>query len=52
MGGEEYAGHSEDEEALSQGTVSLLNISISDNEDTHKATVCEAVCKSDIQYGN
>ena len=26
VGGEEDAGHSEDEEALSQGTVSLLNI--------------------------
>ena len=52
MGGEEDAGHSEDEEALSQGTVSLLDISTSDNEDAHKATVHEAVCKSDIQYGN
>ena len=51
-GGEEDAGHSEDEEALSQGIVSLLDISTSDNEDAHKATVHEAVCKSDIQYGN
>ena len=52
VGGEEDAGHSEDEEALSQGTVSLLNISTSDNEDAHKATMHEAACKSDVQYGN
>ena len=51
-GGEEDTGHSEDKEALSQGTVSLLDISTSDNEDAHKATVCEAACKSNIQYGN
>ena len=52
MGGEEDAGHSEDEEALSQGTVSLLDISTSNNEDAHKATVHKAACKSNIQYGN
>ena len=51
-GGEEDAGHLEDRDALSQGTVSLLNISTSDNEDTHKATVQEAACMSDVQYGN
>ena len=38
MGGEEDAGHLEDEETLSQGTVSLLDISTSDNEDARKAT--------------
>ena len=52
VGGEEDAGHLEDEEALSQSTVSLLNISTSDNEDARKATACEAARKSDIQYGN
>ena len=52
VGGEEDAGHLEDEETLSQGTVSLLDISTSDNEDTRKATACEAAHKSDVQYGN
>ena len=47
----EDADHSEDEEALSQGMVSLLNISILDNEEAHKAAVHETVCKSDVQYG-
>ena len=51
-GGEEDAGHSEDEEALSQGTVSLLDISTSDNEDACKAAACEAAHKSNVQYGN
>ena len=51
-GREEEAGHLEDEEALSQSTVSLLDISTSDNEDAHKAIMHEAACKSDIQYGN
>ena len=52
VGGEENAGHSEDKEALSQVTVSLLDISTSNNEDTRKATACETACKSNIQYGN
>ena len=51
VGGED-AGHSEDEEALLQGMVSLPNISTSDNEEVHKATACKTACKSDIQYGN
>ena len=38
--------------ALSQGTMSLLDISTSKNEDARKATAYEAVHKSDIQYGN
>ena len=46
--GGEDADHSEDEEALSQGTVSLLDISKSDNE---KAAACEMVHKSNVQYG-
>ena len=50
VGGED-AGHSEDEEALSQGTVSLLDISTSDNEEACKAAAHETACKSDIQYG-
>ena len=32
--------------------MSLLDISTSDNEDACKATVHEAACKSNIQYGN
>ena len=31
---------SDDEETLSQGTVSSLDISNSDNEETHKAAAC------------
>ena len=48
----EEADHSEDEEAQSQGTVSLLNISTSDNEEACKAIAHKAAHKSDIQYGN
>ena len=50
VGGED-AGHLEDEEALSQGMVSLLNVSTSDNKEAHKAAAHETVCKSGIQYG-
>ena len=49
--GGEDAGHLEDEEALLQGTVSLLDISNLDNEEAHKAAACETACKSDVQYG-
>ena len=49
---EEDVPYSDDEANLSQGTLSLPDISASDNEDTHKAIVCETVCKSDIQYSN
>ena len=49
--GGEDADHLEDEEALSQGTASLLNISNSDNEEAHKAAVRKTVCKSNVQYG-
>ena len=52
VGGEEDASHSDDKETLSQGTVSLLDISTSDNEDACKAIMCEAAHKSNIQYGN
>ena len=51
-GGEEDTGHLDDEETLSQGTVSSLDISTSDNEDACKAITHEAAHKSDIQYGN
>ena len=49
--GGEDAGHLEDEEALLQGIVSLLNISNSDNEEARKAAACETARKSDVQYG-
>ena len=49
--GEEDAGHSEDEEALLQGMVSLLDISASDNEEAHKATAHVTAHKSNVQYG-
>ena len=49
--GGEDAGHSEDEEALLQDMVSLLDISTSDNEEACKAAACETMHKSDIQYG-
>ena len=40
----------DDEETLSQGTVSLLNISNSDNEETCKAAAHEKAHKSDVRY--
>ena len=50
--GEEDAPHLDDEENLSQGNVSLPNISASDNEDTHKTIGHKTAWKSDVQYGN
>ena len=47
---EEEEDGSDDEEALSQGTVSLLDISNSDNEETHKAAAHEKAHKSDVRY--
>ena len=49
-GDEEEEGSLDDEEMLSQGTVSLLNISNSDNEEPRKAAVHKKACKSDILY--
>ena len=49
---EEDAPHSDNEANMSQGTLSLPDISASDDEDTRKAIVHEAMWKSDIQYGN
>ena len=53
--GGEDAGHLEVEEALLQGTVSLLDTSTSNNEEARKAavheTVCETAHKSNVQYG-
>ena len=48
--GEEDAGHLEDEEALLQSTVSLLDISTSDNEEARKAAARETAHKSNVQY--
>ena len=48
--GEEDKGPSDDEEAQSQGTVSLLDISNSDNEEARKATAHEKARKSDVQF--
>ena len=47
---EEEEGPLDDEEALSQGTVSLLDISNSDNKEACKATVHKKACKSDVQF--
>ena len=47
---EEEEGSSDDEETLSQGMVSLLDISNSNNEETHKAAVCKKVHKSNVLY--
>ena len=52
MHGEEDAPHSDNRANLSQDTFSLPDISASDDENTHKAVVCEAVQKSDVQYSN
>ena len=48
--GGEDTGHLKDE-ALLQGTVSLLDNSTSDNEEARKATAHETARKSDVQYG-
>ena len=50
--GEEDVGHLDDEDTLSQGTVSLPDISASNSEDARKAIACKATHKSDVQYGN
>ena len=47
---EEDESHSDDKEAMSQGTVSLLNISNSDNEEARKTTAHEKVWKSYVQF--
>ena len=47
---EEDEGPSNDKEAQSQGTVSLLDISNSDNEEARKAAAHEKVHKSDVQF--
>ena len=48
---EEDAPHLDDEANLSQGMMSLPNISASD-EDTRKAIARKAAWQSDVQYGN
>ena len=47
---EEDEGPSDDEEAQLQKTVSLLDISNSDNEEARKAAAYKKVCKSDVQF--
>ena len=49
---EEDVPHSDNEVNLSQGTLSLPDISASNEEDARKAIVCEVAWKSDIQYGH
>ena len=49
---EEDAPHSDNEESLSRGTVSLPDISASNDEDTRKVIAHETMQKSDVQYGN
>ena len=49
--GEEDTLHSDDDVNLSQGTLSLTNISASDDEDAYKAVAHETAWKSDVQYG-
>ena len=52
MVGEEDGPHLNNEETLSQGTVSLPDITASDDEDTRKAVVHKTAHKSDVLYGN
>ena len=47
---EEDEGYSDDKQAMSQGTVSLLDISNSDNEEACKAAAHDKVHKSDVQF--
>ena len=47
---EEEEISSDDEEMLSQGTVSSLDISNSDNEETCKAAACKKAHQSDVLY--
>ena len=35
---------------MSQGSMSLLDISVSDDEDTHKHKACEVACKNDTDF--
>ena len=49
-GDEEDEGHLDDEEALMQGMVSLLDISNSDNEEARKAVALEKARKSNVQF--
>ena len=49
---EEDVPHSDDEANLSQGTLSLPDISASNDEDARKAIVRETTQKSDVQYSN
>ena len=50
--GEEDAPHSDDKANLSQGTLSLPDISASNDKDTRKAVACEVTWKTNVQYSN
>ena len=49
-GGEDNVLDSANEADVSQGSVSLLDISTTDDEDTHKCKACKVACKSDIDF--
>ena len=48
--GKEDALDSANEADVSQGSMSLLDISTADDEDTHKRKVCELARKSDTDF--
>ena len=49
-GGKDDVLDSADEADVSQGSMSLLDISATDNEDTHKCKACELARKSDTDF--
>ena len=42
--------YSTDEADVSQGSIPLLNISTTDDEETRKCKVCELACRSDTDF--
>ena len=49
-GGKEDVLDSANKTDVSQGSMSLLDISAADDEDTHKCKVCKIACKSDTDF--
>ena len=49
-GGKDDILDSANEADVSQGSVSLLDISTTDDEDTHKCKACKLACKSDTDF--
>ena len=49
-GGEHDISYSTDEADVSQGSIPLLDISASDNDETHKHKACELACRSDTAF--